>query len=150
MWLFWLGGGRDSSTSFAGRVWKGGQWSEPRIIFHDPVPESAFALPSVRKGVDFRTSARGPYQTPMYDQMSLSLDEAGGWLSMAYEVPKRRHTLDRMESDSAQPRPSGYGADIYFHRVDLDEHEFRLPRVVDDQSPIAPLDTRPYRPTVPR
>ncbi len=150
MWLFWLGGGRDSSTSFAGRVWRRGQWEEPRILFYNSMPESAFALHSVRKGVDLRTSARGPYQTPIYDQMSLALDDASGWLSMAYEVPKRRHTLDRMEAEDSQLRPVGYGADVYFHRVDLDEHEFRLPRVVDDQSPIAALETRPYRPATPR
>ncbi len=150
LWLFWLGGGRDSSTAFAGRLWKDGKWSEPRMIFNDPVPYSAFALPSVRKGVDFRTSARGPYQTPLLDQMSLWLDDPNGFLWMAYEVPKRRHTTDRMDGDSMQPRPSGYGSDIYFHRVDLDEREIRLPRIVDDQSPIAPLKTRPYRPTVAR
>jgi hypothetical protein len=150
LWLFWLGGGRDSSTSFAGRVWKNGRWEEPRILFYNSMPESALALPSMKKGVDPRTSARGPYQTPIYDQMSLSLDDRTGLLSMAYDVPKRRHTLDRMQDDDAQPRPSGYGADVYFHRADLDEHEFRLPRVVDDPAPLAPLQTRPYRPTTPR
>jgi hypothetical protein len=150
LWLFWMGGGRDSSTSFAGRVWKNGKWSEPRMVFYDPVPYSAFALPSAKKGVDFRTSARGPYQTPLYDQMSFWLDDQAGMLSLAYEVPKRRHTTDRMEDESAQPRPAGYGADIYFHRVDLDEREFTLTRVVDDETPIPALTTRPYRPTVPR
>jgi hypothetical protein len=150
LWLFWLGGGRDSSTSFAARVWKNGRWEEPRILFYNSMPESAFALPAVRKGADPRTSARGPYQTPIYDQMSVALDDRTGLLSMAYDVPKRRHTLDRMQDDDVQPRPSGYGADVYFHRVDLDEREFRLPRVVDDPAPPARLQTRPYRPTTPR
>ncbi len=51
------------------------------------------------RGSAHRRRAEHPLPgTPIYDQMSLALDDASGWLSMAYEVPKRRHTLDRMEA----------------------------------------------------
>ncbi len=150
LWLFWLGGGRSSSVSFAGRLWKDGKWSEPRMIFRDSTPYAAFSGPSVQAGLDIRTLGRGPYQTPLFDEMSVLLDDATGRLSMTYEVPKRRTGSDGMITEFAQPRPVGYGADVYFHRVDLDEHEIRLPRVIDDLAPVAPLKLRPYRPTAMR
>ncbi len=125
-------------------------WSEPRLVFHDALPYSAFSLPSARAGVDHRASDRGPYQATLCDQMTLALDDRTGLLWMAYEVPKRRHITDRTASEDAQARAAGYGADIYCHNVDLDEREYRLPRVVDDPSPVAPLRTRPYRRPEPR
>jgi len=64
---------------------------------------------------------------------------------MAYEVPKRRHITDRVAGEQVQARPAGYGADIYAHWVDLEEREYRLPRVVDEDTAIAPLKTRAYR-----
>ncbi|MBI3682652.1 MAG: hypothetical protein HY235_19940 [Acidobacteria bacterium] len=151
MWLFWLGGGRMSSTSFSGRVLRQGRWSEPRLIFHDPVPYPAFALPSARAGDDLRSRGRGPYQTPLCNQMTLALDDGAGLLWMAYEVPKRRHITDTDLGDQNRPsgqiqaRPAGYGADIYSHWVDLDEREYRLPRVTDDSNAVEPLRTRSYR-----
>jgi hypothetical protein len=150
LWLFWLGGGRMSSTSFSARVFSKGAWSEPRLVFHDAVPYSAFALPSARAGIDYRSSDRGPYQTPLCNQMRLALDDRAGLLWMAYEVPKRRHITDRTSAEDVQARPSGYGADIYCHNVDLDEREYRLPRVADDPGGIAPLRLRPYRRPEPR
>jgi hypothetical protein len=145
LWLFWLGGGRMSSTSFSARVWKSERWSEPRLVFHDAMPYAMFALPSARRGVDFRSMGRGPYQTPLCNQMALALDDGAGDLWMAYEVPRRRHITDKVTGDEAQSRTVGYGADIYSHWVDLDEREYRLPRVVDDETPVAALHTRPYK-----
>jgi hypothetical protein len=150
LWLFWLGGGRMSSTSFSARVLRQDAWSEPRLVFHDPVPYPAFALPSARAGVDFRSADRGPYQTPLCNQMALALDDRAGLLWMAYQVPKRRHITDRTASENVQGRPAGYGSDIYSHNVDLDEREYRLPQVVDDPSPAPPLHTRAYRRPEPR
>ena len=143
--LFWLGGGRMSSVSFTGRVWGKGRWSEPRSIFHDLTPYTAFQLPSVRSGVELRSSGQGPYQTPLANQMALVLDDPGGRLWMAYEVPKRRHITDRLWNWQVLQRPTGYGADIYCHQVDLDEREIRFPKVVDDLSPVPPLTASPYR-----
>ncbi len=150
LWLFWLGGGRMSSTAFAGRLWRGGRWSEPRLFFHDPVPYPSWGLGSARRGVDLRTRGRWPYQTPLCNQMAVVLDDAGGLLWMAYEVPKRRHITDKwpQESLEIQLRPAGYGADVFAHRVDLDEREYRQPRVVDEASPLPAMRPRAYRPTV--
>jgi hypothetical protein len=147
VWLFWLGGGRSSSIAFAGRVWAAGKWSEPRLIFRDNVPYSSFSVPTVQPGFDPRTYGRGPFQSPLCDELTVLLDDSRGMMSMSYEVPKRRAGSDNMITEFAQPRPVGYGADVYFHRVDLDEHELRLPRVVDDVTPLATLQTRPYRKT---
>lgn len=150
LWLLWLGGGRMSSTSFSGRVLRRGRWSEPMLVFHDPVPYPAFALPSARKGEDYRSRGRGPYQTPLCNQMVVALDQRAGHLWMAYEVPKRRHITDADLGDQSRPygqvqaRPAGFGADIFCHRVDLEEREYRLPRIVDEGSPIPPLETRAY------
>ena len=145
LWLLWLGGGRMSSVSFSGRVWSRGRWSEPRLLFHDPTPYTAFQLPSARKGVEHRSTLQGPYQVPLANQMVLALDDPRSELWMAYEVPKRRHMTDRLWNWKFLQRPSGYGADIYCHRLDLDEREVRFPRVVDDTSPLAPLKARSYR-----
>ncbi len=134
-----------SSVSFSGRVWSRGRWSEPRLVFHDPTPYSAFQLPSVRKGVEYRGTLQGPYQVPLANQMVLALDDSRGELWMAYEVPKRRHMTDRFWNWRFLQRPSGYGADIYCHRVDLDEREVRFPRVVEDLGVVAALKARSYR-----
>lgn len=145
LWLLWLGGGRMSSVALTGRRLRGGQWSEPRLLFHDPMPYSAFQLPSAQPGRDLRTQGRGPYQTPLANQLVWALDDAGGDLWLGYEVPRRRHITDRFWTFDTLQRPSGYGADIYSHRVDLDEREVRFPVVVDDRSAVATLEARPYR-----
>ena len=127
--LFWLGGGR---------------WSEPLLVFHDAVPYNAIALPSARRGQDLRSGGRGPYQTPLCNQLSLALDPRSGSLWMAYEVPKRRHITDADLGDQSQPtgqvqaRPAGFGADIVCHWVDLEERQYRLPRVVEEEKPVPP------------
>ena len=146
LWLFWLGGGRMSSVSFSGRVFRGGKWSEPKLLFNDPNPYTAFQLPSVRKGVDLASSGRGPYQVPLANQIRLALDDAGGWLWTAYEVPRRRHIADRLWAFDITQRPGGYGADVYSHRIDLDERTKRHPQVVDDPAPIEALAEREHRP----
>ncbi len=145
MWLFWIGGGRMSSTSFSGRVFRGDQWSEPKLIFHDPTPYTAFQLPSVQGSVDYASSGRGPYQVPLANQFSLTLDDATGWLWAAYEVPRRRHIADRLWAYDITQRPGGYGADIYSHRIDLDERRARFRQVVDEQAPLPALREREYR-----
>ena len=145
LWLFWLGGGRMSSVSYSGRVWRDETWSEPKLIFHDPNPYTAFQLPSVSGDVDLAASGRGPYQVPLANQMMLALDDSAGWLWMAYEVPRRRHIADRLWAFGITQRPGGYGADIYAHRADLDERESRFQQVVDDQDAIPALEPRPYR-----
>ena len=145
LWLFWLGGGRMSSVSFAGRVWREGVWSEPRLVFHDPNPYTAFQLPSVKGEVELAATGRGPYQVPLANQMALALDDPSGWLWMAYEVPRRRHIADRLWAFGITQRPGGYGADIYAHRADLDERASRFQEVVDDQGPIRALEPRDYR-----
>ena len=150
LWLFWLGGGRMSSVSFSGRALRNGEWSEPRLVFHDPNPYTAFQLPSVMDDVDLASSGRGPYQVPLANQMALALDDADGWLWMAYEVPRRRHIADRLWSFDITQRPGGYGADIYAHRADLDERSSRLQTVIDDQAPISALEPRTYRRDSPR
>lgn len=150
LWLLWLGGGRMSSVSLAGRVWKGGIWSSPKLLFHDPNPYTAFQLPSVRRGVDLASTGRGPYQVPLANQLVTALDDEGGWLWLAYEVPRRRHIADRLWAFGITQRPGGYGADIYSHRVDLDERRSRFQEVVDDQKPIQPLVPRDYHRPNPR
>lgn len=145
LWLFWLGGGRMSSVAFSGRVWRDGKWSDPKLLFHNSTPYTSFQLPSVREGVDLRASGRGPYQTPLANQMTLSLDDASGKLFMAYEVPKKRHITDLFWSRETVQRPAGFGADVYAHQVDLNEKAFRFPTVVDDLTPIEPLAPRTYR-----
>ena len=144
MWLFWLGGGRMSSVSFSGRVFRAGKWSAPKLLFHDPNPYTAFQLPSVRKGVDLASSGRGPYQVPLANQLVTALDDAGGWLWTAYEVPRRRHIADRLWAFDITQRPGGYGADIYSHRIDLDERRTRFSEVIDEQDPIEALRPREY------
>ena len=150
LWLFWLGGGRMSSVSFSGRVRRDGAWSEPKLLFHDPNPYTAFQLPSVKEGVDLASTGRGPYQVPLANQMALALDDSSGWLWMAYEVPRRRHIADRLWAFGITQRPGGYGADIYAHRADLDERDSRFQEVVDDQRPIPALKPRDYRRDPPR
>ena len=145
MWLFWLGGGRMSSVSFSGRVLRDGNWSAPKLLFHDPNPYTAFQLPSVRRGVDLAASGRGPYQVPLANQLVTALDDEDGWLWMAYEVPRRRHIADRLWAFGVAQRPGGYGADIYSHRIDLDERRSKFQEVVDDQEPIPALEPRTYR-----
>lgn len=145
LWLMWLGGGRMSSVSFSGRVYRDGKWSEPKLLFHDPNPYTAFQLPSVRRGVDLASSGRGPYQVPLANQFTLAMDDDSGWLWMAYEVPRRRHIADRLWAFEMTQRPGGYGADIYTHRIDLAERRTRFQEVVDDQSPLPRLETRTYR-----
>lgn len=145
LWLLWLGGGRMSSVSVAGRVLRNSSWSSPRLLFHDPNPYTAFQLPSVRRGVDLAASGRGPYQVPLANQLVTSLDDEGSWLWMAYEVPRRRHIADRLWAFDITQRPGGYGADIYSHRIDLDERWSRFQQVVEDQAPIEPLVPRAYR-----
>ena len=150
LWLFWLGGGRMSSVSFSGRVWRDGAWSVPKLVFHDPNPYTAFQLPSVKGDIDLASTGRGPYQVPLANQMALALDDADGWLWMAYEVPRRRHIADRLWAFGITQRPGGYGADIYAHRADLEERASRFQEVVDDQSPIRSLEPRDYRRDPPR
>lgn len=150
MWLFWLGGGRMSSVSFSGRVLRDGKWSDPKLLFHDPNPYTAFQLPSVRRGVDLASSGRGPYQVPLANQLVTALDDKDGWLWMAYEVPRRRHIADRLWAFGMTQRPGGYGADIYSHRIDLDERRSRFQEVVDPQEPIPALEPRAYRRDPPR
>ncbi len=150
LWLFWLGGGRMSSVSFSGRVLRGGEWSPPRLLFHDPNPYTAFQLPSVRSGVDLASSGRGPYQVPLANQLVTAVDDPDGWLWMAYQVPRRRHIADRLWAFDITQRPGGYGADVYSHRIDLDERRMRFPEVVDDQEPIPALEPRAYRRDKPR
>lgn len=145
LWLFWLGGGRMSSVSFTGRVLRDGAWSEPKLIFHDPNPYTAYQLPSVREGVDLASSGRGPYQVPLANQFALEIDDETGWLWMAYEVPRRRHIADRLWAFDMTQRPGGYGADIYSHRVDLNESKTKFQQVIDDQSALPALETREYR-----
>ncbi|MBI1354169.1 MAG: hypothetical protein GC160_07470 [Acidobacteria bacterium] len=145
MWLFWLGGGRMSSVSFSGRVLRAGKWSAPKMIFRDSNPYTAFQLPSVKKGVDLASSGRGPYQVPLANQFALALDDATGWLWAAYEVPRRRHIADRLWNGDITQRPGGYGADIYSHRIDLDERAARFAEVVDVQEPIDALAPREFR-----
>ena len=150
MWLFWLGGGRMSSVSFSGRVLRNGEWSIPKLLFHDPNPYTAFQLPSVRSGVDLAASGRGPYQVPLANQLVAAMDDEDGWLWMAYEVPRRRHIADRLWAFGITQRPGGYGADIYAHRVDLDERQTRFQQVFDDQGPVPALQPRDYRRDQPR
>ena len=150
LWLLWLGGGRMSSVSFTGRVLRDDKWSEPKLVFHDPNPYSSFQLPAARRGVDLRSTGRGPYQTPLANQMSLFIDDRAGDLWMAYEVPRKRHITDNLWSPYYIERPGAYGADIYSHRVDLDEKTTRFQQAVDDQSPIAALEPPPYRNEKPR
>ncbi|MCP5118281.1 MAG: hypothetical protein GY953_46295, partial [bacterium] len=107
MWLFWLGGGRMSSVSFSARVFREGGWSEPKLIFSDQDPYTSFQLRSVRKGVDLRSSGRGPYQVPLANQMTLALDDPAGKLWMAYEVPRRRHIADQLWNPKIVQRPGG-------------------------------------------
>ena len=145
LWLLWLGGGRMSSVSLAGRVLRDGSWSAPQLLFHDPNPYTAFQLPSVRRGVDLASTGRGPYQVPLANQLVTALDDEGGWLWMAYEVPRRRHIADRLWAFGITQRPGGYGADIYSHRIDLDERRSRFQEVVDEQDPIGSLVPRTYR-----
>ena len=144
LWLLWLGGGRMSSVSFSGRVFSENKWSEPRLIFHDPTPYTAFQLPSVQKGTDLRASGRGPYQVPLANQMALALDDERGNLWMAYEVPRRRHIADRLWNFQITQRPGGFGSDIYSHRVDLDEREMKFARVVEESSAPAAIEPRRY------
>ncbi len=150
LWLFWLGGGRMSSVSFSGRVYRDGQWSAPMLLFHDPNPYTAFQLPSVRKGVDLASSGRGPYQVPLANQLVTALDDEDGWLWAAYEVPRRRHIADRLWAFGITQRPGGYGADIYSHRMDLDQRAKSFPVVVDGQDAIPALTPRAYRRDGPR
>ncbi len=150
LWLLWLGGGRMSSVSVAGRVFQKGSWSAPKLLFHDPNPYTSFQLPSVRGGVDLASSGRGPYQVPLANQLVTTLNDKDGWLWMAYEVPRRRHIADRLWAFGITQRPGGYGADIYSHRIDLDERQSKFQQVVDDQAPIAALVPRPYRRDEPR
>ncbi len=150
LWLFWLGGGRMSSVSYAGRVLRNGVWSEPKLLFHDPNPYTAFQLPSARRDVDLAATGRGPYQVPLANQLAIAADDEGGWLWLAYEVPRRRHIADRLWAYGITQRPGGYGADIYMHRVDLDERSTRFQQVVDDQSAIEALTPRAYRRDAPR
>ncbi len=150
MWLFWLGGGRMSSVSFSGRVLRDGKWSAPKLLFHDPNPYTAFQLPSVRRGVDLASSGRGPYQVPLANQLVTALDDEDGWLWLAYEVPRRRHIADRLWAFGITQRPGGYGADIYSHRIDLDERRSRFQEVVDEQEPIPALEPRTYRRDAPQ
>ncbi len=150
LWLFWLGGGRMSSVSFSGRVLRDGTWSEPMLLFHDSNPYTAFQLPSAKGDLDLATTGRGPYQVPLANQLALAMDDAGGWLWMAYEVPRRRHIADRLWAFGITQRPGGYGADIYTHRADLDQRDSRFQQVVDDQSPIDALVPRTYRRDPPR
>ena len=95
--------------------------------------------------MNLAATGRGPYQVPLANQLALALDDEGGWLWMAYEVPRRRHIADRLWAFGMTQRPGGYGADIYAHRVDLDERESRFQEVVDDPGPIPALKPRIYR-----
>ncbi|MGH9672471.1 MAG: hypothetical protein ACRD44_04770, partial [Bryobacteraceae bacterium] len=144
LWLCWLGGGRMDGTAVGGKILRGGRWSEPVLIFHDNLPYTAFQTASAKRGLDMRTFGRGPYQTPLANQLAYFLDDAKGALWLAYEVPRRRHATDMQWSMTFQQRAVGYGADVYTHAVDLDERELRLPRVVEDGAGITPQKPVPY------
>jgi hypothetical protein len=149
LWLLWCGGGRMDNTSLAGRVFRAGRWSEPMLLFHDPLPYSAFTANSVRAGADPRAQGRGIYQTPLFAQLATALDERAGRLWLAYEVSKRRLITDAASAggqDSQEGR-GGWGAEVFTHWLDLDQREFRYARVPDDPSPLPELrsSARPAR-----
>jgi hypothetical protein len=143
LWLLWLGGGRESTTSFSGRVWRQGKWSEPMLIFHNPVPNQAFGMPSANPDIDLRRLVLGPFQTPLFNELALTLDDAKGLLWMSYTIPLRGF-YNQTNEDKVKARPAGYGAAIFSHHVDLDQRELRFPRVVEDAAPPPPLTLRPY------
>jgi len=143
LWLFWVGGGRSPNPTLSGRVWKQGRWSEPRLIIYNPLPSSGLDVPTSTAGDDFRSRASAAYQAPLLAEVALT-PGAPGELWLAYELPASRRVPVRDPSQFNEP-PAAYGADIYTHKVDLAEREFRLPRVVDDNSPIAPLQPRSFR-----
>lgn len=144
LWLLWLGGGRESTTSLAGRVWRKDKWSEPMLMIQNPLPNQAFGMPSANPDVDLRRLVLGPFQTPLFNELGLSLDDKSGLLWMAYTIPLRGF-FNQTIQDKVQARPAGYGAAIFSHHIDIDQRELLFPRVVEDDGPVEPLKLRPYR-----